>query len=150
MSRSLFGVAIAAAAILSAPAAVADPDPSPPPIVPTPGGAWLPGNEVLPPICAHAMRACGYTLDPGTMTWRPSGTAAPESTSYNCPVRPGLSAGRSVACLHDHSGALRRAIGGAKRHQQTIAIPMVICAVGMVIIGFQKWPRGVHKEKENQ
>jgi hypothetical protein len=33
------------------------------------------GNQTLPPICAHAMRACGYTLDPGTMTWHPSGGA---------------------------------------------------------------------------
>ena len=51
--------------------AAADPEPAPPPIVPTPGGAWLPGNQILPPICAHAMQACGYRLDPGTMTWQP-------------------------------------------------------------------------------
>jgi hypothetical protein len=73
MSRLLFGVAIAAAAILSAPIAVADPEPTPPPIVPTPGGTWLPGNEVLPPICAHAMQACGFDYDPATGTWRPRG-----------------------------------------------------------------------------
>jgi hypothetical protein len=79
MSRSLFAVAVAAVAVLSAPIAVADPDPSPPTPyqVPTQNGPMLPGNQQLPPICAHAMRACAFTLDPGTMTWRPSGTAAP-------------------------------------------------------------------------
>jgi hypothetical protein len=53
------------------------PSPSVPYQVPTPGGTLLPGNEQLPPICLHAMRACGYSLDPGTMTWRPRGTSAP-------------------------------------------------------------------------
>jgi hypothetical protein len=50
--------------------------PSVPYAVPGQDGPVLPGNEQLPPICAHAMRACGYALDPGTMTWRPSGTSA--------------------------------------------------------------------------
>jgi hypothetical protein len=48
------------------------PSPSVPYQVPAPGGTLLPGNEQLPPICLHAMRACGFTLDPGTMTWHPS------------------------------------------------------------------------------
>jgi hypothetical protein len=72
MIRTLLLVAIAA--LLSAPAAAADPDPSPPPIVPTHEGAWLPGNEILPPVCGVQMRACGYWYDPATGTWRPEGT----------------------------------------------------------------------------
>jgi hypothetical protein len=51
-------------------------DPTPPSVpylAPSQDGPVLPGNQVLPAICAHAMRACGYTLDPGTMTWQPSG-----------------------------------------------------------------------------
>ena len=61
MSRSLFGVAIAAAAILSAPITVADPEPTPPTPYQIPGadGPVLPGNQVLPPVCAHAMQTCG-------------------------------------------------------------------------------------------
>jgi hypothetical protein len=61
-----------AAAILMAPIPVDDPTPSPsvPYQVSTSDGTLLPGNQVLPPVSAHAMRACGYTLDPGTMTWR--------------------------------------------------------------------------------
>ena len=73
MMRTAAAVGLTAAILLGVPPAHADPEPTPPPIVPTPGGAWLPGNEILPPVCAHAMRACGFTLDPGTMTWYPSG-----------------------------------------------------------------------------
>jgi hypothetical protein len=36
-------------------------------------GPVLPGNQVLPPVCAHAMQTCGYSLDPGTWTWQPRG-----------------------------------------------------------------------------
>jgi hypothetical protein len=69
---ALFGVAVAAA-VLVAPIPVDDPTPPTPYQVPSPSGPVLPGNQVLPPVCLHAMQACGYTLDPGTMTWQPSG-----------------------------------------------------------------------------
>jgi hypothetical protein len=73
MTRIL--LSLAAAAIFGAPVAAADPDPSPsvPYQVPSPSGPVLPGNEQLPPVCAHAMQTCGYSLDPGTMTWQPRG-----------------------------------------------------------------------------
>jgi hypothetical protein len=91
---TLFGVAFAAT-VLVAPIAVDDPTPPTPYQVPGPDGPVLPGNQVLPPVCLHAMRACGYTLDPGTMTWRPSGTGArPRSTSYNHSPCPALSPGQ--------------------------------------------------------
>ena len=49
----LVGVTVAAA-ILSAPVAVDDPTPPPTPYqVPGSAGPVLPGNQVLPPICAH-------------------------------------------------------------------------------------------------
>jgi hypothetical protein len=69
---ALLGVAIAGA-ILSVPTAVADPEPTPPTPyqVPTQNGPMLPGNEQLPPICAHAMQSCGFDYDPATGTWRP-------------------------------------------------------------------------------
>jgi hypothetical protein len=72
--RTLVAVVTVLAALDAAPAH-ADPTPPPPTPhqIPTPSGPVLPGNQILPPVCAHAMRACGYTLDPGTMTWRPSG-----------------------------------------------------------------------------
>jgi hypothetical protein len=71
---TLFAITTAAA-ILVSPVPLDDPNPSPsvPYQVPTQDGPVLPGNQALPPICLHAMRACGFTLDPGTMTWRPSG-----------------------------------------------------------------------------
>jgi hypothetical protein len=75
MTNLLARVAIAAAAILSAPIAVADPEPTPPTPyqVPSQNGPILPGNEQLPPICAHAMQSCGFSLDPGSMTWQSRG-----------------------------------------------------------------------------
>jgi hypothetical protein len=80
MLRTAAAVSLMAAILVGAAPAHAD-DPAPSPSVPYqvqgPDGPVLPGNQVLPPICAHAMRACGYTLDPGTMTWRPSGTSGP-------------------------------------------------------------------------
>jgi hypothetical protein len=41
--------------------------------VPTQDGPVLPGNQILPPVCAHAMQACGFDYDPATGTWRPRG-----------------------------------------------------------------------------
>jgi hypothetical protein len=69
---ALLGVAVAAA-VLVAPIAVDDPAPSPsvPYQIPTQDGPVLPGNQVLPPVCAHAMMACGFWYDPDTGTWRP-------------------------------------------------------------------------------
>ena len=63
------------AAILVAPVPVDDPTPSPsvPYQIPGPGGPELPGNQILPPVCAQYMPACGFHYDPGTGTWRPSG-----------------------------------------------------------------------------
>jgi hypothetical protein len=50
------------------------PTPTPPPyVINGPAGPILPGNQQLPPICAAYMRACGFTYDPATGTWRPSG-----------------------------------------------------------------------------
>jgi hypothetical protein len=74
MMRTAAAVSLTAAILVgAAPAHADDPTPEPPTPyqIPTQDGPVLPGNEVLPPVCAHAMQACGYSLDPGTMTWRP-------------------------------------------------------------------------------
>lgn len=71
--RTLVAAVTVVAALVGAPPAHAD-DPTPPPTpyqIQGPDGPVLPGNQVLPPVCARAMQACGYSLDPGTMTWRP-------------------------------------------------------------------------------
>ena len=70
---TLFAITIAAAILL---APIPDDDPAQPTTpyqVPTPSGPVLPGNQQLPPICLHAMQSCGFSLDPGTMTWQPRG-----------------------------------------------------------------------------
>jgi hypothetical protein len=79
MMRTAAAVSLMAAILVGAPPAHADPMPTPPTPyqIGGPSGPLLPGNQILPPVCAHAMRACGFTLDPGTMTWRPSGTDGP-------------------------------------------------------------------------
>jgi hypothetical protein len=53
---ALIAVAVVAA-VLGTPPAHADPTPAPAPIIPTPGGAWLPGAETWPPICGVQPRA---------------------------------------------------------------------------------------------
>jgi hypothetical protein len=67
---------VAVLAALGATPAHAD-DPTPSPSVPYqiagPSGPVLPGNQQLPPVCAHAMQACGFDYDPATGTWRPRG-----------------------------------------------------------------------------
>jgi hypothetical protein len=67
--------AVIATMVAGAGTAGADPTapPAPPYQILTPDGPQFPGAQIYPPRCLHAMRACGFTLDPGTMTWRPSG-----------------------------------------------------------------------------
>jgi hypothetical protein len=73
MRTALRAVAIIAAAIvLTAAPAHADPDPAPIPVVPTPGGgAWMPGAQVYPPVCAVQPRACNFDYSPDTGSWTP-------------------------------------------------------------------------------
>jgi hypothetical protein len=70
MMRTFVAAAAAALAVLTAPLAHADPSP-PLPIVPTPGGPWLPSAEAWPPICAAMPMACSLRYDPSTGTWQP-------------------------------------------------------------------------------
>jgi hypothetical protein len=74
-ARTALAAVAAVLAVQGAAPAHADPTPAPPTPyqIAGPDGPMLPGNQILPPVCAHAMRACGYTLDPVTMTWRPRG-----------------------------------------------------------------------------
>ncbi len=69
-----------AAAIRVAP--IAADEPTPPPDSPDTGRELVPGNQMLPPVCAYAVQSCGYSLDPGTMTWQPRGPSSPKSPSY--------------------------------------------------------------------
>jgi hypothetical protein len=74
MTARIITLAVAVAVATAAPAhADPTPEPAPPYQIQTPDGPVLPGNAPLPPICAHAMQTCGYSLDPGTWTWRPRG-----------------------------------------------------------------------------
>jgi hypothetical protein len=68
MKLTIFAAAVAV--VLAAPAHA---DPTPSPIVPMPGGSWLPGNQVLPPVCGVYMQGCGLRYDPGSGTWQPKG-----------------------------------------------------------------------------
>jgi hypothetical protein len=81
MMRTAAAVGLLAALLAALGAAPAHADPAPEPPTPYqiagPDGPLLPVNEVLPPVCAHAMQTCGFFLDPGTMTWLPRGTSAP-------------------------------------------------------------------------
>jgi hypothetical protein len=74
--RTALAAVVTVLAVLGTPPAHADdPTPSPPTPyqVPTQDGPVLPGNQILPPVCAHAMQACGFDYDPATGTWRPRG-----------------------------------------------------------------------------
>ena len=73
MRTALVAAVTVLAALGTPPAHADDPAPSPsvPYQIPTRDGPVLPGNQVLPPVCAHAMMACGFWYDPDTGTWRP-------------------------------------------------------------------------------
>jgi hypothetical protein len=61
-------------AVAMAAPANADPDPyTPQPIVPTPGGPWLPGAQTYAPVCAVYPQSCALRYDPSTGTWQPKG-----------------------------------------------------------------------------
>ena len=73
MRTALVAVAAVLAALGTPPAHVDDPTPAPPTPyqIPTQDGPVLPGNQVLPAVCATFMQSCGFSYDPATGTWQP-------------------------------------------------------------------------------
>lgn len=57
-------------AAMLAGAGTAGADPTPSPIIPAPGGSWLPGNQTYQPVCGEFPQACGFRYDPATGTWQ--------------------------------------------------------------------------------